>query len=71
LHWHLNVTFKEDASRAKKGYVAANLATLRKLSLQIISAKNDKLSLKKTESDGGFQRGLLETIVAINFVRLL
>ena len=47
LHWHLDVTFKEDASRARKGNVAENLSTLRKLALQIITAQNDKLSLKK------------------------
>jgi len=47
LHWHLDVTFKEDASRVRKGNAPENLATLRKLALQIIAAQKDKLSLKK------------------------
>lgn len=47
LHWHLDVTFGEDASRARKGNAPENLATLRKLALQLISQHDDKLSLKK------------------------
>ncbi len=47
LHWHLDVTFGEDACRARRGYAPENLATLRKLALQIISQQKDKLSLKK------------------------
>jgi predicted transposase YbfD/YdcC len=47
LHWHLDVTFKEDASRVRTGYAPENLSTLRKLALQIIAEQNDKLSLKK------------------------
>ena len=47
LHWHLDVTFSEDSCRARKGNAPENLATLRKLALQIISEYDDKLSLKK------------------------
>ncbi len=47
LHWCLDVIFKEDESRARKGYAAQNLSLLRKLSLQIVKNYNDKKSLKK------------------------
>ena len=47
LHWNLNVTLKKDASRARKGYAAQNLSTLRKLGLQVVKGYNDKRSLKK------------------------
>jgi predicted transposase YbfD/YdcC len=47
LHWHLDVTFKEDASRAGKGHAPENLSTLRKLALQIINEQKDRLSLRK------------------------
>jgi predicted transposase YbfD/YdcC len=47
LHWHLDVTFSEDKCRARKGNAPENLATLRKLALQIITQHDDKLSLKK------------------------
>jgi predicted transposase YbfD/YdcC len=47
LHWHLDVTFKEDKCRVRTGNAPENLATLRKLALQIISQHKDKLSLQK------------------------
>lgn len=47
LHLHLDVTFKEDKCRVRTGNAPENLATLRKLALQIISERKDKLSLQK------------------------
>jgi predicted transposase YbfD/YdcC len=47
LHWHLDVTFKEDTCRARKGFSPQNLSVIRKLALQIISNAKDKFSLKK------------------------
>jgi predicted transposase YbfD/YdcC len=47
LHWHLDVTFKEDASRARSGYAPQNLSILRKIALHRIAQMKDKLSLKK------------------------
>ena len=46
-HWMLDVTFKEDASRARKEYAAENLSLVRKLALQIVKQHNDKRSIKK------------------------
>ncbi len=43
LHWMLDVTFKEDASRARKGYAAENLALVRKLALPIVKQHNAKI----------------------------
>jgi predicted transposase YbfD/YdcC len=57
---NLDVTFNEDASRARKWNVAENLATLRKLALQIISAQNDKLSLKKRRVMAAFNQDYLK-----------
>jgi predicted transposase YbfD/YdcC len=47
LHWHLDVTFNEDASRVRSGFAPENLNTLRKIALQLVSSKADNLSLKK------------------------
>lgn len=47
LHWHLDVTFHEDACRTRKGFAAQNLSTVRKLALQILKAHNDKKSIRK------------------------
>ena len=47
LHWMLDVTFKEDASRARKGFAAENLSLVRKMALQVVKQHNDKRSIKK------------------------
>ena len=47
LHWNLDVTFKEDACRPRKGYAAQNLSTIRKLALQVVKGYKDKRSLRK------------------------
>lgn len=47
LHWHLDVSFREDACRARKDHSATNLNTLRKFALAIVSQQKDRLSLKK------------------------
>ncbi len=46
-NWNLDVTYLEDACRARKGYVAPNLSIIRKLAMQIIKEHVDKSSLKK------------------------
>lgn len=47
LHWHLDVTFREDDCRTRKNNAAQNLSLLRKLALQIAKATDDRLSLRK------------------------
>lgn len=47
LHWHLDVTFNEDASRSRRGFAPQNLNIMRKMALHRISRMKDKLSLKK------------------------
>lgn len=64
LHWHLDVTFREDACRARTGYSAENLSTLRKLALQIIKSHNDKLSLKKRRVKAGYSTQYLKELIS-------
>ena len=45
LHHVLDVTFREDDSRVRKGYAPQNLSTLRKLALALIKQMDDKRSL--------------------------
>lgn len=47
LHWHLDVTFKEDQCRARTENGAVNLSAMRKYALELLKRKNDKLSLKR------------------------
>ena len=46
LHWQLDVTFREDACRARKNFSARNLNLIRKFSLAILRQQHDTLSLK-------------------------
>ena len=47
LHRNLDVTFKEDANRARKGFAAQNLSIIRKLALQVVKSHNDNRSIRK------------------------
>ncbi|WP_455963456.1 ISAs1 family transposase [Bacteroides bouchesdurhonensis] len=47
LHWHLDVTFKEDQCRARTQNGAVNLSSMRKYALELLKKQNDKLSLKR------------------------
>ena len=42
LHWVLDVQCGEDRSRARRGHAAANLATLRRLALNLLKADRTK-----------------------------
>ena len=42
LHWVLDVCFHEDQSRAREGYAAENLATLRRLALNLLRRDKTK-----------------------------
>lgn len=47
LHWHLDVTFSEDACRARTRNAPINLSTIRKIALHMIGQAKGKISLKK------------------------
>jgi len=63
LHWHLDVTFREDSSRARKGNAPENLSTLRKLALQIVSEQKDKLSLRKRRLKAAYDINYLKKLI--------
>lgn len=68
LHWNLDVTFKEDACRARKDYAAQNLSAIRKLAMQIIKGHTDKRSLKKRLFRAALSQDyLLELLLSANF----
>ena len=43
----MDITFRKDACRARKGFASQNLSVLRKVALHIISGQKDRLSKKK------------------------
>ncbi|OAV63880.1 Transposase [Bacteroidales bacterium Barb6XT] len=63
LHRHLDVTFREDACRARKGHAAENLSTMRKPALQIIKEQPDKLSLKKRRLNAAYNIEYLKKLI--------
>jgi predicted transposase YbfD/YdcC len=63
LHWHLDVTFREDACRARQGNAPLNLSTLRKFALQVLSNQKDKLSLKKRQYKAALDVNYLKKII--------
>ena len=63
LHWRLDVTFKEDASRSRKGNAPQNLNILRKMALHRITRMKDQLSLKKRRFRASMNLGYLQKIV--------
>jgi len=65
LHWHLDVTFKEDACRARAGYASQNLSVLRKIALHIVTEQKDKLSVKKRRYKAAMDIGYLKKMLKI------
>jgi len=63
LHWLLDVVFDEDANRARKDNAPENLATIRRLAINIIRAHPAPLSMrlkvKRAGWDDAFLLGLL------------
>lgn len=47
LHWHLDVTFKEDQFRVRTDNGAVNLSAMRKYAMELLKKQTDKLSLKR------------------------
>jgi len=63
LHWHLDVTFKEDACRTRQENAPLNLSTIRKFTLQILSNQKDRLSLKKRQYKAALDLCYLKKII--------
>jgi len=42
VHWIMDVCFREDQSRARTGHAAENLATLRRLALNLLKSEKTK-----------------------------
>jgi predicted transposase YbfD/YdcC len=66
LHWSLDVTFGEDQSRARTRHAAQNLATLRRLTLNLLRRdKTPKLSLRQKRWIASMDRTFLMRLLGI------
>jgi predicted transposase YbfD/YdcC len=65
LHWHLDVTFREDHNRARTGNAPENLSTVRKMALYRITQNKSKLSMKKRRFKAALNLEYLEDLLFI------
>ncbi|MBE9141236.1 ISAs1 family transposase [Nodosilinea sp. LEGE 07088] len=64
LHWVLDVTFNEDASRIRQGDAAQNLGLIRRLSVSLLKREPSKLSLKMKRYTAAMDNSFLLKILA-------
>lgn len=66
LHWTLDVTFKEDLSRLRKGHGAKNMAVVRHFAINLVRDAKDKRSIKtrrkRASWDPNYLRAILEKL---------
>lgn len=63
LHWMLDVTFKEDQSRLRKGHGAKNMAVVRHFALNLVRDVNDKMSIKRRRKRASYDPKYLMKIL--------
>ncbi len=63
LHWVLDVTFHEDASRVRTGHGAENLSLVRRLALSLLKQDDSKGSLKGKRLRAGWDNDFLLKIL--------
>lgn len=66
LHWTMDVCFREDQSRARTGYAAENMATLRRLALNLLKRdKTKKRGIKGKQLNAGWDHAYLLRLLGI------
>lgn len=63
LHWHLDVSFGEDANRVENRHGAENLATMRKLSLGLLKQHPSKTSIARKRKAAALDTDVLAEIL--------
>lgn len=67
LHWVLDVCFREDQSRARAGFAAENLATLRRLALNLLKLeKTKKRGIRGKMLNAGWDHPYLLRLLGVN-----
>jgi predicted transposase YbfD/YdcC len=66
VHWIMDVCFREDQSRARAGYAAENLATLRRLALNLLKReKTKKRGIRGKQLNAGWDHAYLLRLLGI------
>lgn len=63
LHWVLDVIFKEDQSRLRRGHGARNMALVRRLAFNIVRAGRAKTSIKTARKAAGWSTNFLTSLL--------
>ena len=67
LHWVMDVCFREDQSRAREGYAAENLATLRRLALNLLKReKTKKRGIRGKQLNASWDHPYLLTLLGVS-----
>jgi predicted transposase YbfD/YdcC len=65
LHWVLDVVFKEDLSRLRKGHGARNMAVVRHFAINLVGALDDKKSIKRRRKCASYDDHYLARILGL------
>ncbi len=66
LHWTLDVSFREDASRKRSGYAAQNFSTLNKIALNLLkNEKSIKIGVKGRRLKAGWDNEFLKKVIGL------
>jgi predicted transposase YbfD/YdcC len=63
LHWVLDVIFKEDLSRLRRGHGARNMALVRRLAFNLVRAGRGKRSIKTARKAAGWSPEFLASLL--------
>ena len=63
LHWVLDVIFKEDQSRLRRGHGARNMALVRRLAFNLVRAGRGKRSIKTARKAAGWNPEFLADLI--------
>ena len=64
LHWVLDVAFREDEARVRKGHGAENFAILRRMALNLLKQeKTEKTGIENKRSRAGWDQAYLEKVL--------
>lgn len=66
LHWVLDMTFREDESRIRRGHAAEVMSTLRRITLNLLkSDTTKKASLKRKRKIAALDEDFLSTLISV------
>lgn len=66
MHWLLDVEFKDDLSRYRRGFGAKNMSIIRRFALNLVRANKSKGSVKTKRKSAGWNTAFLLEILQFN-----